>query len=488
MCFGYRSVEISSSGEDVAGSSLYSIRGSSQKPAQRSIRRRSQTISWHEIFALVTLAAAASLSLSLTACGSSQQNLPQLNESGAETGEIEPAKSIKTLNRAGQRPSVEKDTALVTVGPRTIRLLQATNLRTKKNGILEFLVELPPNSEIQVKSPVAIDYSSYRNSSGSIVRDTNGFAAGVQVVSLAAGGASRDANNKVLALNKSVGGLFIAASTVTGLLQITQNFQPLKNLAPLAGYQMVYYLDGQPKFRCRKGLQKRFGSALNHITKVTPAAKDKSVRILNELALAVGRETPAPESYLLAKIRSPGAVSIEIEKNMKSPQRGAWTIAVLGTAKLHGFSNEPCAEFVSEEIRESYARAGFNYADDFGMNKRNPLIWSKTAAVAGLGRALVLAGWTPWSTERFVPPTGAVMMAEEGQTPGHSYFSAGAGGRFVVDNGSPQGRDLGQTSIVTLRLMYKTGVFFLPPGIQPRTWNPEPAPRGILIASANQVR
>jgi hypothetical protein len=62
------------------------------------------------------------------------------------------------------------------------------------------------------------------------------------------------------------------------------------------------------------------------------------------------------------------------------------------------------------------------------------------------------------------------MMHGAGLSPGHTFMAAGDDGRLVVDNGSPQGRDLRTTTESTLRVMYKNGVFFLPPGISPKAW------------------
>src|ERR1019366_8303605 len=132
------------------------------------------------------------------------------------------------------------------------------------------------------------------------------------------------------------------------------------------------------------------------------------------------------------------------------------------TAIRHGFANVPCAEFQSELIREAYARAGVNVLEDFNEALGNPLIWSNSAAVVDLADALYKAGWVAWEPSRFRPPVGAVMMHQEAQTPGHTYIAAGFDGRVIVDNGSPQGKNLSALSEKRVEFQYQGGVFFLP--------------------------
>jgi hypothetical protein len=162
--------------------------------------------------------------------------------------------------------------------------------------------------------------------------------------------------------------------------------------------------------------------------------------------------------------------SVEYEKSGAISPFGAWMIAVEATAVRHGFPNVPCAEFQSEMLKQAYKRAGYNLTDDFNEAKGNPIIWSKTAAVFELSKALNEAGWIPWDASKFRPPTGAFLMHGAGKTPGHTYIAGGDDGRIIVDNGAPQGRDLRKTTDKTIELMFMTGVFFLPPGINPQAW------------------
>ena len=149
---------------------------------------------------------------------------------------------------------------------------------------------------------------------------------------------------------------------------------------------------------------------------------------------------------------------------------GAWSIAVTGTARRHNFENVPCAEFVSEILRQAYQRAGFDVTKDFNEKKGNQLIWSNTAAVVNLANALAKAGWIPWEAAKFKPQLGVPMMHYLARSPGHAYFIGGDDGRIIVDNGSPRGRDLRRTSKKITDMMFMHGVFFLPPGIVPETW------------------
>jgi len=182
------------------------------------------------------------------------------------------------------------------------------------------------------------------------------------------------------------------------------------------------------------------------------------------------REVATEKSLLFMPVDEARKWSLEVERTGRSPMSGAWSIAVKQTAVRHKFPAVPCAEFVSEVVREAYARAEVDINDDFNRVNTNRLIWSETASVAGLKKALLRAGWVPWNAHEFVPPIGAIMMNGTGETPGHVYLAAGHGGRFVVDNGAPGGRDLGATSVKTLKEMYSAGVFFLPPGVNPTRW------------------
>jgi hypothetical protein len=49
-------------------------------------------------------------------------------------------------------------------------------------------------------------------------------------------------------------------------------------------------------------------------------------------------------------------------------------------------------------------------------------------------------------------------------------MSAGDDGRTIIDNGSPQGRDLRKTIAKTMNSMFQSGLFFLPPGVNPKAW------------------
>jgi hypothetical protein len=149
---------------------------------------------------------------------------------------------------------------------------------------------------------------------------------------------------------------------------------------------------------------------------------------------------------------------------------GAWSISVRGTAVRHGFAHVPCAEFMSEMIRQAYKRASYDFRMDFNSAQDNELIWHKTAAVVNLTTALFKGGWIPWDPSQYKPPTGAPMMHARAAYPGHTYIAAGEDGRFIVDNGAPRGRDLRVTSNKIIKMQYLTGVFFLPPGILPETW------------------
>jgi hypothetical protein len=84
--------------------------------------------------------------------------------------------------------------------------------------------------------------------------------------------------------------------------------------------------------------------------------------------------------------------------------------------------------------------------------------------------ALYKAGWVAWDGTKYKPKTGAILVNGSGLSPGHTYISASDDGMIIVDNGAPQGRDLRKISQATIEMMFQTGVFFLPPGVNPSLW------------------
>lgn len=203
---------------------------------------------------------------------------------------------------------------------------------------------------------------------------------------------------------------------------------------------------------------------------LSAADLQKWQRIYAELKKVADRTVATPKSYLMIDTTQAQTASLNYEKTGVIATNGAWSIAVGQTAVRHGFSNVPCAEFQSEILREAYQRAGYRTTDDFNTSKGNQLIWSNTAAVVNFSKALYTAGWVAWDATIYKPVTGAFLMNSAGESPGHTYIAASDDGLFIVDNGSPQARDLRKTSQSIIEMMYQTGVFFLPPGINPPTW------------------
>jgi hypothetical protein len=218
---------------------------------------------------------------------------------------------------------------------------------------------------------------------------------------------------------------------------------------------------------------KRFAGKLNQGVdprNLSAADLQKSQRIYAELKKVADRRVPTSKSYLMVDAVTAKKASLDYESSFVVPKNGAWSIAVGQTSVRHGFSNVPCAEFQSEIVREAYQRAGYRVSDDFNSSKGNTLIWSSTAAVVNFSMALYKGGWIPWDTTKYKPMTGSILMNGSGNSPGHTYISASDDGLFIVDNGAPQGRDLRKTSQSIIDMMFQTGVFFLPPGINPPLW------------------
>ncbi len=353
-------------------------------------------------------------------------------------------------------------------GPNQNIVLQSDmNLRTLRSGVLEFLVLLKKGSTIQIpKSAQTVNYH-YRDSQGSLVFSSTGFYPRVKVLS------GPYTENEILSLNTLVTGLYISA-TVSGASE-TGDVYPAVKLQP-ASPQYFNFFDstGRPKKAYTQSLHTRFPNSANRVIELSslPQAQQiKWAKIMTELRRLGDRTQPSLKSDFIIDKELAMKFAIDFEKTGAVQKRGAWSIAVQGTAVRNGFSNVPCAEFMSEVLRQAYVRAGYSHFEDFNSTNKNTLnFFNGAAAVVNFSAYLERAGWIPWDPQIFVPPTGALMMHAQGKSPGHTYMIAGQRGRLIVDNGMPQGRDLGQTSQNTLEIMYQHGVFFLPPGMIPQRW------------------
>ena len=350
-----------------------------------------------------------------------------------------------------------------------IKLIGKENIRFLLKNILEVATVLPAGAIIQYpKDNLPVNYD-YRDSNGSVLRSSSGFFPKVQIVSVPPENEDKFPPDVIAKLNKMVNGLFVTSS----LLPDSSNqgvFQALKAGSVNADYLSFFNEMGQAKYNYSAYFLKRFGAILNHtVDSETISARDKIKweSIYEELKSAGNREIETPKDYLFTSVELANKYTIEFETTGVTRPKGGWTMAVESTAVRHGFPNVPCAEFMSEMIREAYNRAGYDFREDFNNTKNNYLIWNQTAAVINLANALQKAGWIPWELSKYVPPTGAIMMHEQATSPGHTYMVAGDNGRFIVDNGSPAGRDLRKTSKKIIDLMFKGGVFFLPPTIIP---------------------
>ena len=264
-------------------------------------------------------------------------------------------------------------------------------------------------------------------------------------------------NENIQALDISTDGSFAAMTAGT----------------PGSGFSKYYFASGKPKFSYTDKITKRFPDHLNKgmdFAHMPTGDQVKWQNIYQEVVRIANRTVVVPHSLLVVDKKTGLNCSVGYEQTGAICATGAWTIAVQETAVRHGFANTPCAEFMSEVIREAYTRAGYRVTDDFSSSRGNPLIWSSSAAVINLSAYLDKAGWIPWDSTKYRPVVGAVLMNGRGQTPGHTYMAAGNDGRFIIDNGAPQGRDLETTSEKNIGMMYQTGLFFLPPGVNPPTW------------------
>lgn len=411
---------------------------------------RSENVSMKRItFLMLSLAMGALI----TGCGRDFQT-PSIDESGNETG----------VDVAPDRTPASLDSSIET---RTLALDQSTNIRKLSNGVLEFVAELPPGSLIMAPVDYQISQPDVRNSNGTVSRSSTGFVGSIKIVSTPTGARSLS-SVQITAFNKIK--LYVSASVIGATEGVDGTFKIITGNADGAGYSALFQSNGKPKFQFTSGLARRFGSKVNKAVDAASVDVVKSQKILNAMAFAANRKKATPKSLILIDEASAKRASLAYEATGTIATNGAWSIAVDSTAVRHGFENVPCAEFMSEMIREAYQRAGYALISDFSSARGNQLIWSKTASVVGLSDALHVAGWVAWEPSKFRPPIGAVMMHGPGLSPGHTFMSGGDDGRIIIDNGSPQGRDLRTTSASTLNMMYKNGVFFLPPGLTPKSW------------------
>jgi len=375
-----------------------------------------------------------------------------------------------TTDAMKSEPIVTKDAA---TQASLVTLSEETDLRRNQKDVLETAVKLPAGTVIQVPADYEVQHLNYRDANGDVQWSSTGFITPVQIVSVAGQNSNALSQTQIDELNRTPGGLFVFDSIIGAIEGVSGSFAAVYGASDGTAFEANYEHSGRPKHNFTKKLKSIYGVKLNagkDPAHQTLEERTKWQAIFAELKRAADR-TVETEKSIIMMIQSAAILkSINYEKLGTISPFGAWSIATLGTATRHGFSATPCAEFMSEMIREAYQRAGYRVADDFNKQKGNQLIYSNTAAVSRLGPALAVAGWVPWDASVYRPPTGAVVMNNYGQTPGHTYMAAGDDGRTIIDNGSPQGRDLRKTIAKTMNSMFQSGLFFLPPGVNPKSW------------------
>lgn len=351
---------------------------------------------------------------------------------------------------------------------RTITLSSSMEIRKLEGQVLEKITLLPAGSVIEILAETQNNAMDYRDDSGRVQRSSNGFLHPIRL-----GRVPNLSDSAIADLNAQTGGLYISARIEKDQQGTQGNFSPLSLGSAGPGFLKLFSSVGKPLNAYTSGINKRFPGKINQPVRssdLSEADRVKYERIYQELVRVSNRAVATPKSLLMMPLAEARQHSINYENTGVVHPIGAWTIAVEGTAVRHDFANVPCAEFMSEVVRQAYQRAGYSVHDDFNTKKGNQLIWHKTASVVGLSQALVNAGWVPWDPQVFRPPTGALLFHMTGKSPGHTYISAGLDGQLIVDNGSPQGRNLRQSTEKTISLMFRTGLFILPPGIQPERW------------------
>ncbi len=349
---------------------------------------------------------------------------------------------------------------------KTIKTSSDMNLRTLMVGILEYEVVLPLGSEISIDTATQPVNYQFRNASGNLEFSSTGFYPHVRILKSSLNSA------EISRLNQLSTGLYISA-TISGGLITGPTYPAVKAGTAGDGFTAYFNSNGKPKKSFSASVLKRFPNINKGVSlsSLPGAAQTKWTRLMQELQ-KVGDRTKATEKSLLIIDRVAAVQHAkDFAKTGVVQKLGAWSIAVEGTATMNGFANVPCAEFMSEILRQAYQRAGYSHFEDFNSSKGNVLSYEGgSALVTNFSAYLAKAGWIAWDPQVYIPPAGAFLMHANGVSPGHTYMSAGDSGRFIVDNGMPQGRDLRTTSQNTIEMMYQHGVFFLPPGFNPKKW------------------
>jgi hypothetical protein len=370
--------------------------------------------------------------------------------------------------------------------PAEITLSSVANLRYKSSqNILEKLKVVPDKTRLVLQSSDAPVFFDYRADDGTVKRSSNGFYGKLLVKFIPAGQGQGVPQAELDKMNSVEGGIYLSSVDVHSALDGTGVIPTLKLAQqPDARYLKYYAASGRLLTNPYSAQhQKRFKEQYNREIPMSslPVNLQKKWRAIFRVLQTVGDRTePSSRKNLFLDSGSSqkdselaAQYSRLFETSGAIQLQGAWTIAVMGTAVVNGFPNVPCAEFMSEVIRQAYERAGYDIGEDFKGN--NYLLWKNTAAVVNLARALYESGWIPWDPFYFKPKTGAIAMHAQAGYPGHTYMIGGLNGRIIVDNGSPRGRDLQATGAASsknlIEMMYYHGIFFLPPGIIPDPWD-----------------
>jgi hypothetical protein len=346
---------------------------------------------------------------------------------------------------------------------------QTENLRILQDDVLELFVKLPPGTTLSIPGDNIPEIHLYRLSSGQTERSSNGFHSMIQILAVRSEFEKEFTKERIAQLNGSTTWISVTSLPVRD----TSDFPAISLGAPQADYLQNFEETGKPKFNFSKYYQTRFSGRLN--LRIEPSTlSEEEVRkwtlIHDELKKAADRSVENSAHYLFMPLEKAKEASLDYEQKNIVSSTGAWTIAVKATSVRNGFPNVPCAEFMSEMLRQAYQRAGYDLFEDFNQERGTYLIWSTTAAVVNLSNTLVKAGWIPWELAYFKPTTGAIMAHFRATSPGHVYMAAGLEGRIIIDNGAPAGRQLFRTTDKTIKIQYLGGVFFLPPSIIPETW------------------
>ncbi len=413
----------------------------------------------------------------------------------------QPNPSVAPAAPAPKAPAAknfEDDTEddLSQIASMTLVLPSNTNVYVLQNGKLSKALILPKTAVISYSSKAKVQNFSIDET----VTINKGFVGPVNITKLPKSYLDKLTPEQLSQILSLSGFIYISAEIMADRGSSGHySAIALKDSEEILSKSWTKYFEsnGRTKYPAKAMLKNRavFGHLINIPNdRLRADERTKFEKVFSEIAVAVNREVSTPKQYMILDPKQLAERVSALLKFGTVGKYGAHSVAVKGVAERY-FKKTPCAEFVSEVVRQAYLRAGYDYREDFNEDKKNPLKWLYSykdnrgntinrngSSVQGLTESFAIAGWIPWTADEFIPPVGAIMATQKATSPGHIYFVGGYNGFIIVDNGAPQGRDIRTQPERYLawsgkgangksnKGVWTNSVFFLPPGMTPKRW------------------